>query len=90
MQHEALLKATYQERQREHQSITEELMRKLDMLYKGYCADYQTYLNDRQSWLEREAEYLRRFPAPASCTPTAPDHTRHNAQDDTALACSLR
>ena len=60
-QHEALLKTMSQERQREHDAVTKELMRKLDVMYKGYCADYQTYLNDRQSWLEREAEYLRRF-----------------------------
>lgn len=45
-------------------------MRKLDLLYKGYNADYQMYFNDRQAWLEREAEYLRSGSAkPASPAP---------------------
>lgn len=55
-------------------------MRKLDLLYSGYNSDYQMYLNDRQAWLEREAEYLRGgsvkpaapAPAPAPAAPAAP------------------
>ena len=55
-----MLKLCIAKEQREHDRITNELMLKLDMLHKGYYAEYQAWLNDRQSWLEREAEYLRR------------------------------
>ena len=59
-QHEEELKLCTAKEQREHDRVTNELMFKLDMLHKGYYAEYQAWLNDRQSWLEREAEYLRR------------------------------
>jgi len=60
-QHEEFLMRTIQQNQKQHETITNELMHKLDLVYSGYSADYQMYLNDRQSWLEREAEYLRRW-----------------------------
>jgi len=59
-QHEEFLMRTIQQNQKQHETITNELMHKLDLVYSGYSADYLMYLNDRQSWLEREAEYLRR------------------------------
>ena len=47
-------------------------MKKLDMLYNGYNSDYQMYLNDRQAWLEREAEYLRGGSSVKPAAPAAP------------------
>jgi hypothetical protein len=50
--------------QKQHEKITTDLMFKLDLLYNGYTAETQMYLNDRQAWMERKAEYLRRSPPP--------------------------
>ena len=68
-QHEEELKNIIAKAQ--HDRITNELMLKLDMLHKGHYAENQAWLNDRQSWLEREAEYLRRCLLPLlSCAST--------------------
>jgi len=67
-EHDKLMQEAVDLHDQKHQAVVQDLMRKLDLLHAGYNADYQMYLNDRQSWLEREAEYLRRLeekPGPA-------------------------